>query len=366
MSRSFCSPKEKTCVQGPPGIQGAKGSRGRRGQPGASGRKGSRGIRGEPGPHGKQGTIGPPGPKGEQGMKGLLGSKGAAGLKGDQGIMGPLGPKGERGIKGIPGFKRDQGVKGSIGTKGEQGATGASGPRGEKGVIGVRGHRGEQGIIGPPGAKGKQGIMGPPGPKGQQGYTGSPGQKRKQGRMGVPGPRGTPGAIRKPGEYYSPPKVVVSPMKQTIVEKHNAVFHCSVSGNPKPTVTWLDESGTSLRNIDGRLEVRDVTLDDAGEYTCIGRNLRGTASQTSILIVEGKLDDCYTFGNCQRLEACEGMQLSRFFFRAEAGEKKEKKQMFSQTKDCSSYSYCTYCKIVSAGELLDFYSCHWLGHFLVA
>lgn len=42
-------------------------------------------------------------------------------------------------------------------------------------------------------------------------------------------------------------------------------------------MTWLDESSTSLRNIDGRLEVRDVTLDDAGEYTCIGRNLRGTA-----------------------------------------------------------------------------------------
>lgn len=119
--------------------------------------------------------------------------------------------------------------------------------------------------------------MGPPGPKGQQGYTEPPGQKGKQGIMGVPGPRGIPGAMGKPGENYLAPKVVVSPKQQTIVEKHNVVFHGSVSRNPKPTVTWLDESGTSLRNIDGRLEVRDVMLDDAGEYTCIGRNLRGTA-----------------------------------------------------------------------------------------
>lgn len=74
--------------------------------------------------------------------------------------------------------------------------------------------------------------MGPPGPKGQQGYTGPPGQKGKQGIMGVPGPRGIPGAMGKPGENYLPPKVVVSPKQQTIVEKHNVVFHGSVSGNP--------------------------------------------------------------------------------------------------------------------------------------
>ena len=83
ISWSFCSPKEKTCVQGPPGIQGPKGSRSRSRLRGASGRKGSRGHRGEPGPHGKQGIIGPPGQKGKQEMKGLLGSKGAAGHKGD-------------------------------------------------------------------------------------------------------------------------------------------------------------------------------------------------------------------------------------------------------------------------------------------
>ena len=173
-SRSFCSPKQQICVQGPPGMQGPKGSRGRRGTRGVTGRKGSRGDRGEPGPHGKQGVMGLPGPKGNQGIQ------------------------------------------------------------------------------------------------------------------GVPGPRGIPGTKGDPGESISPPTVVISPMNQRVKENQTAMFQCSVSGNPKPTVRWLGKSSAPLRSRDGRLQVRDVTLADAGNYTCVGRNLLGTANQTTSLIVEGK------------------------------------------------------------------------------
>ncbi len=178
-SRSFCSPNEQMCVQGPPGMQGPKGSRGRKGPRGATGRKGSRGSRGEPGPHGKQGIIGPPGHKGEQGIQ------------------------------------------------------------------------------------------------------------------GVPGPRGIPGAKGEPGQSISPPLVVISPMKQTVKENQSAVFQCSISGNPQPTVEWLGANSAPLNgrfhfDRDDSLEVRHVTLDDAGEYTCVGRNLLGTANKTAVMIVEGK------------------------------------------------------------------------------
>ena len=88
--RSFCSPKEQICVQGPPGLQGPKGSRGRRGPRGSTGRKGSRGFRGEPGPSGKQGNIGPPGQKGAQGITGVSGPRGPPGVKGEPGEPIPL------------------------------------------------------------------------------------------------------------------------------------------------------------------------------------------------------------------------------------------------------------------------------------
>ena len=176
--RSFCSPKEQICVQGPPGMQGPKGSRGRRGPRGATGRKGSRGIRGEPGPHGKQGNVGPPGQKGEQGIK------------------------------------------------------------------------------------------------------------------GVPGPRGPPGAKGDPGESISAPTVVIYPMKQTVRENQSASFQCSVSGNPQPTVTWLkwNSSAWSSRfsyGPGGRLEVHHVTLEHAGKFICVARNILGSVNQSAMLIVEG-------------------------------------------------------------------------------
>ena len=173
-SRSFCSPKEQMCVQGPPGIQGPKGSRGKRGPRGVTGRKGSRGSRGEPGPHGKQGIIGPPGQKGEQGIQ------------------------------------------------------------------------------------------------------------------GVAGPRGKPGTKGEPGESISPPTVVISPMNQTVKENQTAVFQCSVSGNPKPSVTWLGANSAPLTSHDGRLEMRHVTFDDAGKYICVGENVFCSANQSAVLNVEGE------------------------------------------------------------------------------
>ena len=83
--QAFCLPKEKMCVQGPPGRQGPKGSRGKRGPRGVTGRKGTRGDTGNPGLHGKQGPTGPPGQKGENGIKGDPGPRGYPGAKGEPG-----------------------------------------------------------------------------------------------------------------------------------------------------------------------------------------------------------------------------------------------------------------------------------------
>ena len=160
------------------------------------------------------------------------------------------------------------------------------GPPGMQGPKGSRGRRGPRGAMG---RKGPRGDRGEPGKHGKQGSTGPPGLKGEQGIQGVPGPRGIPGVKGETGESISPPKVVISPMNQTVIENQSAVFQCSVSGNPKPTVTWLRAAGPLLRSLNGRLEVRQVTLDDTGEYTCVGRNVLGTANKTTGMIVTGNV-----------------------------------------------------------------------------
>ena len=137
--------------------------------------------------------------------------------------------------------------------------------------------------MGPAGLKGQQGVLGPQGQKGEQGIIGP---KGKQGAVGSPGPKGIPGAKAEPGETYLPPTVVVFPMKQTVTVSQRAGFQCYVGGNPKPTVRWLSKSSAPVESQNGKLEVPHVTLDDAGEYTCIGKNLLGIASQTASLIVD--------------------------------------------------------------------------------
>ena len=154
--------------------------------------------------------------------------------------------------------------------------------------MGSLGPKGKQGIMGLKGTKGEQGIMGTAGPKGKQGVTGPKGTKGEKGGIGVPGPRGITGTKGESGASISLPTVSISPTRRTVVGKNSAVFQCYVSGNPKPTVTWLLKGSTPLTSRDGRLEVRDATLDDSGKYTCVGRSVLGTANKTAILTVQGK------------------------------------------------------------------------------
>lgn len=161
----------------------------------------------------------------------------------------------------------------------------AQGPPGLQGPKGSRGSTGRKGL---------RGFRGEPGPSGKQGKIGPRGQKGAQGAKGIPGLRGPPGTKGEPGESISLPSVVVSPVKQTVRENQRAAFQCSVSGNPQPTMMWVRGNGTHLQSDShlgargGRLEVHNVTLSDAGKYTCVGRNILGSESKSAKLIVEGR------------------------------------------------------------------------------
>ena len=153
---------------------------------------------------------------------------------------------------------------------------------------GPKGSRGKRELRGVTGRKESRGNRGEPGTRGKQGNIGPPGQKGEQGIIKVPGPRGMSGAKGEPGESISIPTVVISQINQTAKENQTAVFQCFFSGNPKPSVTWLGANSVPLRSHDGRLEMRHVTFDDAGKYTCVGENVLGSANQSAVLNVEGE------------------------------------------------------------------------------
>ena len=160
------------------------------------------------------------------------------------------------------------------------GPPGPPGPKGEKGSRGKKGIKGDQGIMGSPGKSGKQGIMGP------RGIIGQKGQK------GDLGPQGIPGAKGEPGGSISAPTIAVSPAKLIVNEGSSASFQCSVTGNPKPAVTWSRVNSQSLLSQSavsgGMLRLRNVKGSEAGIYRCSATNILGNAKEDSQLVVNGE------------------------------------------------------------------------------
>ena len=159
------------------------------------------------------------------------------------------------------------------------------GPQGPPGAPGARGPRGYRGKEGPPGKQGRigaPGLNGPPGPKGSTG---------PEGKLGPKGPRGPKG---NPGEPASAPQVVMSLPSVTSVENSTAVLHCLASGNPKPKVKWLKDSGSlpkhrAVADSAGRLDIRAVRYNDSGSYICFAENILGEAQGSVQLSVRGTM-----------------------------------------------------------------------------
>ena len=201
---------------------------------------------------------------------------------GPPGLPGPTGVRGPRGRRGPKGKNGPQGLKGRPGKSGQRGITGPAGLRGEKGD---KGEPGPKAVQGPPGSPGKTGMTGLTGPRGDKGDKGGPGIK------GMPGPPG------RPGESVSTPQLIISPTDQTKDEGSNSVIYCTVRGNPTPSVEWRFKSGKLysgakyLVKEGGELVVRNLNYGDAGQYTCVARNILGTSEASGNLRVRGKMND---------------------------------------------------------------------------
>lgn len=87
-------------------------------------------------------------------------------------------------------------------------------------------------------------------------------------------------------------------LSDTVVElSDTAKFQCTVTGIPKPKVTWFMEDSPivegpkySMTYVDSiaTLEVKDVSMDESPVYvTCKAENIAGEARSSAELAVEG-------------------------------------------------------------------------------
>ena len=102
-----------------------------------------------------------------------------------------------------------------------------------------------------------------------------------------------PGPPGRPGESISTPQLFISPTDQTKDERSNSVIYCTVRGNPTPSVEWRFKSrklysGAKYLVKEGELVVRNLNYGDAGQYTCVSRNILGTSEASGNLKVRGK------------------------------------------------------------------------------
>ncbi|XP_010778083.1 protein sidekick-1-like, partial [Notothenia coriiceps] len=82
---------------------------------------------------------------------------------------------------------------------------------------------------------------------------------------------------------------------QIVTDGNTALFMCQTSGAPKPAITWRKGSQvlasgsvqvprfTLLQT--GGLQIRPISFQDSGDYTCIASNAEGSINSTSSLTV---------------------------------------------------------------------------------
>ena len=86
-------------------------------------------------------------------------------------------------------------------------------------------------------------------------------------------------------------------MNKIVLEGQNITFSCIAEAEPTHVIEWLfdgrilfNNSKYTLTGMDttfSMLEVQNVDINDAGNYTCVATNIHGMANTTALLEVQG-------------------------------------------------------------------------------
>ncbi|CAK7289594.1 Probable oxidoreductase PXDNL [Vulpes lagopus] len=94
--------------------------------------------------------------------------------------------------------------------------------------------------------------------------------------------------------YSSPPakpSFIIQPQDTEVLIGTSTTLECMATGHPHPHVTWTRGSGGALdgsRHLatSGGLYLKNVTLQDHGQFTCHANNNQGTVQATANIIVQ--------------------------------------------------------------------------------
>ena len=78
----------------------------------------------------------------------------------------------------------------------------------------------------------------------------------------------------------------------TVIEKQNVTLPCKAAGFPQPVITWhknghlIEDEKRKFKK--SNLEIKEITFEDRGIYTCTGENLLGRVESKVNVTVKGR------------------------------------------------------------------------------
>lgn len=87
------------------------------------------------------------------------------------------------------------------------------------------------------------------------------------------------------------PEIKQGIRSETVNESEDVFLNCIADGNPVPQVMWIFKNQTTATESEpNTLMISEVTVNDAGEYTCTAENDLGIDTRTVSLKVKSKSD----------------------------------------------------------------------------